>query len=219
MVSSARPETAPASGTLTATARAATGPLDNLTRACPERRPRAVRTTRPTLERAGVASNPERLQHALGLAYRYLDRRERTTEEVRRQLERQGVESAVAEDAIQTLGDEGYLDDARFARLFVHDKRELERWGSERIRQRLLARGIDREVIAVALVDGAGTEEPDQHSELERAVSVLSRRFPSAPRDRRERDRALGVLIRKGYDPELALDALRIHARGGGLDD
>ena len=52
-----------------------------------------------------------------------------------------------------------------------------------------------------------------EESELDRALALLRRRFPSPPRDRRERDRALGVLIRKGYDSELALDALAAHAR------
>ncbi len=33
------------------------------------------------------------------------------------------------------------------------------------------------------------------------------------PRERRDRDRALGMLIRKGYDSELALDALAAHVR------
>jgi hypothetical protein len=32
----------------------------------------------------------------------------------------------------------------------------------------------------------------------------------------RERDRALGMLVRKGYEPELARDALRRHA---GVDE
>ena len=40
---------------------------------------------------------------------------------------------------------------------------------------------------------------------------MLSRRFPKPPRDRRGRDRALGVLLRKGYDIDLALDALARH--------
>jgi SOS response regulatory protein OraA/RecX len=48
----------------------------------------------------------------------------------------------------------------------------------------------------------------DGGGELLRAVGVLVRRFGRAPVDRRERERALGVLLRKGYDSELALDAL-----------
>ena len=52
--------------------------------------------------------------------------------------------------------------------------------------------------------------------ELEQALELLRRRFPSPPRDRRDRDRALGVLLRKGYDSELALDALSAYARDAG---
>ncbi len=168
-----------------------------------------------------MPSDPELLQHALGLVYRYLSRRERTTDEVRRQLDRKGVVMAVADEAIEIVRAEGYLDDVRFARLFVQDKRELEQWGSERIRQGLLARGLDQETIEAALVDGQPRGERDQprgecdrpRGEVERALTLLRRRFPSPPQDRRERDRALGMLIRKGYEPELALDALGAYAR------
>jgi regulatory protein len=41
---------------------------------------------------------------------------------------------------------------------------------------------------------------------------LLARRFPAPPQTPRERDRALGVLVRKGYGLELAHDAVRRHA-------
>jgi regulatory protein len=146
----------------------------------------------------------------LELAYRYLNRRDRTEGEVRKLLAAKGVEDDAAQDAIETLREQGYVDDARYARLFAEDKRALEGWGTERIRGTLALRGIDRELIdAVVQADGGAG------SELERALEVLRRRFPSPPRERRDRDRALAVLLRKGYDTELALDALTAHARAG----
>ncbi len=148
------------------------------------------------------------LQRALGLAYHYLNRRERTVEEVRRHLQRQGVAAEHIGDTIEELRGNGYLDDARFVALFAQDKRELEEWGDDRIRRGLIERGIDRELIDAEL----GPAQPS--SELERALVLLRRRFPMPPRDRRERDRALGVLLRKGYECELALEALRMHAAG-----
>src|ERR1700737_1673635 len=105
----------------------------------------------------------------------------------------------------------GYLDDERFARLYAEDKRGLEQWGAERISQGLVARGIDRELIDEVVA------APGVETELERARALLERRFPVPPRDRRERDRALGLLLRRGYESELALDALR--AYGGGVED
>ena len=142
----------------------------------------------------------------LELAYRYLNRRDRTEGEVRRHLAGKGVEPDAAEDAIATLRDQGYLDDARYARLFAEDKRALEGWGTERIRGTLALRGIDRELIDAAVAADGGDE-------MERALEILRRRFPSPPRERRDRDRALAVLLRKGYDTELAMDALTAHAR------
>jgi regulatory protein len=154
------------------------------------------------------------LQRALELAYRYLTRRERTVHEVRTRLEAKGADAAVVDQAVAILAEQGAVDDARFARLFVQDKRELEDWGAERIRRGLLARGVDRELIAEALENGgeSGVDGATE-TELDRALELLRRRFSTAPRDRRERDRALGVLIRKGYDPELALDALAAYGR------
>ena len=153
----------------------------------------------------------EPVQEAIAAAYRYLNRRERTQAEVRAHLERAGVDAHDTERAIAALLEDGQLDDARFARLFVQDKRELDGWGSDRIRQALLTRGVDREVIAEALT------EQESGEEMERARELLRRRFPGGEWDRRERDRALGVLVRKGYDVELALDAIAAHARAESL--
>ncbi|HYZ81599.1 MAG TPA: RecX family transcriptional regulator [Solirubrobacteraceae bacterium] len=161
----------------------------------------------------------ERLQKALDLAYAYLNPRDRTVDEVRRRLQRGGVSEEVAEEALRRLADQGLIDDARFARLFVADKRRLEQWGVERLRRGLRERGIDRALAEEALAEGADDEgaagdadEPE--TELERALAVLRRRFPDPPQDRRDRNRALGMLLRKGYETELALDALSAHARG-----
>jgi regulatory protein len=161
-----------------------------------------------------VGGDGTELQRALELAYRYLNRRDRTVHEVRARLEAKGIEAAVVDEAVALLAEQGVLDDDRFARLFVQDKRELERWGAERIRRGLLARGIDRELIAEALLHPEETGDGDPpETELDRALGLLRGRFSTPPRDRRERDRALGVLIRKGYDPELALDALAAYGR------
>ncbi len=147
------------------------------------------------------------LDRALAIAYRHLNRRECTESEMRTRLERSGVELPDAEQAIAILLEQGSLDDTRFARLFAQDKRELEQWGSDRIRQALRTRGMASELIEDVL--GAADGEP----EIDRALELLRRRFPTPVGDRRERERALGMLLRKGYDSELALDAITAHAR------
>ncbi|MGH2914844.1 MAG: regulatory protein RecX [Solirubrobacteraceae bacterium] len=155
-----------------------------------------------------------RLEHALGLACADLNRRSHTVSEVALRLARNGVAEDVVQAAIESLVAANLLDDERFARAFVSDKRELGQWGSDRIRRGLLARGIAPELAAAALEQPVPAWGQEPQSELERALELLRRRFPTAPHDRRERERALGVLLRKGYDSELALDAMAAHRRG-----
>jgi regulatory protein len=161
-----------------------------------------------------LAARERALQKALDLSYAYINRRERTVAEVRSQLERKGVSEAGADAAVELLIEQHLLDDERFAQLFISDKRELERWGAERIRRGLSARGIDRELAERALAAGPDAIDGDPHDdELARALELLRTRFPDSPRERRDRDRALGMLLRKGYEHELAVDALDAHAR------
>jgi regulatory protein len=134
--------------------------------------------------------------------------------EVRGRLERAELAPDEIEAALAELIELGYLDDTRFARLFAQDKRELDGWGSGRISRALLERGIDRELVAetVATAEAGG-------SEIDRALALLRRRFPQPPRELRDRERALGVLVRKGYDSEVAYDALRAWHAGAVADD
>lgn len=150
---------------------------------------------------------------ALTLAMGYLNAAERTVEEVRRHLLRRGVEASAAEAALATLTEQGYLDDARYARIFIEDKRTLAQWGTDRIRRGLLTHGIERELAEQSLAAQHAPE--DEHA---RALELLRQRFPAPPQDPGGRRRALGVLIRKGFDSELALDTLADYARGSGLE-
>ena len=127
----------------------------------------------------------------------------------------------MVERSLDVLREQGCVDDARYARLLGQDKRELESWGHERIRRTLLARGVERELIDEALRTDAPSEPPGTAAppgELGRALQLLRRRFPSPPGTARERERALGVLLRKGYESEVALEALARHNRDSETD-
>jgi regulatory protein len=113
------------------------------------------------------------------------------------------VDEETALAAVAELRRQGAVDDGRYARNFVHDRRELDGWGSERIRERLEAVGVGGEAIEAALGDEGGA------GELEAAVALLRRRMPAPPTDDRDRARAFGLLVRKGYESELAYEAVR----------
>lgn len=147
-------------------------------------------------------------QRALDLGYQYLGQRDRTVAEMRRYLEGKRVDPATIDEAVAELGEHGYLDDARYARQFAEDRRKLDDWGAERIERKLLSVGIATNLVEAALA------ARDAAAELDAAVDLLHRRFREPPVGDRERNRALGILVRKGYDFELAHDAIRAFARG-----
>ena len=140
---------------------------------------------------------------ALDLAYRYLGQRDRTVAEMRRYLEGKRVDPAAITTTVAELREQGYLDDARYAHRFAEDRRALDDWGAERIERKLLAVGVDPDLVEAALAQQASEDE------LAAAVALLRRRFPTPPANDRERNRALGVLVRKGYECELAHEAVR----------
>lgn len=73
----------------------------------------------------------------------------------------------------------------------------------------LLERGVDGGLVAEALATvGAAFD-----SEQDRALALARRRFPVPSDDPRERERVLGMLIRKGYDSDSAYDAVRAWSR------
>jgi regulatory protein len=147
------------------------------------------------------------LEHALALAYRQLERRDRSEAQLRRHLAGRELPDATIDAAIAELARIGHVDDARFARVFAEDRRALDGWGRERIERALLAAGVDAELVAAAIgVRDAGEE-------LDAAVGLLRRRCREVPATERERERALGILVRKGYDLELAYDAVRAFER------
>jgi regulatory protein len=135
-----------------------------------------------------------------------LGQRERTTAELEAWLGERGhapAEIAAAIDRLTTIGE---LDDEAFARRYAEDKRELRGWGADRIREALASKGLDRATIDA----GLGGEPTDE--ELARAVALLERRGEPAV-DEPSRTRALGFLARRGYDSELAYEAVRAFER------
>ncbi len=151
-------------------------------------------------------ADPEvRLQHARDLAWAALNRREHTQAELVRVLERKRCAPHEIATVLDELVAGGFVDDAGYALRFAEDRRALDGWGAERIERRLRALGVDPELVAAAI--GAWSEAEERTA----ALALLRRRFPVPPSEPRERNRALGVLVRRGYELELAHDVLRRH--------
>ena len=131
-----------------------------------------------------------------------LSRKERTVGELTAWLAERGFDPSQVAPVVDRLVEAGALDDERFARRFAEDKRELRGWGPERIAEALAARGIEREQI------GAILAADDRAAQLDRAIDLLRGRGGEV-RDEPSRAGALAYLARRGYDTELAYEAVR----------
>ncbi len=143
-------------------------------------------------------------ERAFELALRALNRRERTSAQIRDWLEHRGFDAEVANAVVERLEDGGGLDDARFARLYAEDRRELDGWGEERIRAALTERGVASGLIEDALVC--------DESDAERALAQLLARGRALDDDA-TRGKALAFLVRRGYSAEVAYGAVRAAER------
>jgi len=122
-------------------------------------------------------------------------------------LERRGIEADCATDALDQVASSGYLDDADYAHRFAEDRRRLDHWGRERIARELRRRGVTDDLVDRAL------EHHGAENELEAACALLEQRMPAALDGDRARNRALGLLVRRGYEADVAYAAVRRHER------
>ena len=138
-------------------------------------------------------------------ALRALNARDHTEQEIRQVLFRRGCPGEAIERVVEDLIAEGLVDDRRYSDRYIEDRRELDNWGHVRIALELERRGVAPGVIEEALAaDGA--------DELGTALALLEARIAAIAGDR-DRDRAWRLLVRRGYEPELAYSAVREHEK------
>ena len=101
--------------------------------------------------------------------------REYCRNDIRRQLA--GLSPDKADSLLETLCQEGYVDDARYARAFARDKSALQAWGSLNIKLALQRKGIAAATIASAL------EEIDEEAAQARLEHVLGIKWKSLKRE------------------------------------
>ena len=92
---------------------------------------------------------------ARNAAFRFLAARPRSTEEVRRRLQRRHA-ADVVDRVISALTNQGFLDDAAYARQWREYRERSRPRGQSLLRHELLSRGISRDTAAAALDDFDG---------------------------------------------------------------
>jgi regulatory protein len=129
---------------------------------------------------------------------------------VQTRLQRFGYEPSVVEGVVGWLVELGYVDDARFARLYCQEK-TAGGWGRTRIEAELFRRGIRKALTAVIVEEGqeqGGTPVCDDGD----LAALVRRRFKleSTGDPAGARRRAHSFLARRGHGWERIERVLRL---------
>lgn len=129
-------------------------------------------------------------------ALRLLQRRLRSRAELDASLRRHGLTRSQITAVLADLERRGWIDDTRFARLWIEDRMTLRPRGPRALRAELRARGVAGDVIEAAVNDLISPQREDGAALVQAARRV--ERLRGLPRDVARR-RLVGWLQRRGF--------------------
>ena len=131
-------------------------------------------------------------KRAIKRAMHLLEQQERTEKQLRDKLQQNGYPSSCIEQAITYVKSYHYVDDYRYASVYIRYHQEKE--SRQKLTQKLMMRGIDREIISQAMEEEFMADEQTQIREL-----LLKRNFSPGKADEKERRKTAQFLMRKGF--------------------
>jgi len=125
-------------------------------------------------------------------------RQEKCTHDLVQKLKQWGFAQAEIDKIVGKLSSDGYVDDNRFARLYVREKSRINKWGPLKLRAMLASKGISKDIIDQAMNELSYAENPINLFDL------LNKKMPQVKAKNRFDLR--NKLIRFGASRGFALD-------------
>jgi len=153
-------------------------------------------------EQVLAARQADAVVRALDAAMGMLKHGPRTAYEIRERLRRKGFEPLSIDRAVGRLEEKAYLDDHALARDYAAARADSRGEGLHRIRQRLVRRGVGREIIEEVLAD---LESSVDWREIAREEAQKRwKKLSGSPGGHRRRKKLFDYLVRRGFDYTLA---------------
>lgn len=124
---------------------------------------------------------------------------EQCTADLRKKLTRWGLSASKSNAIIRRLEKDRFVDDARFARAYAHDKLFFSGWGAYKISQGLWAKGIPRGMVRDAL------DEIDREEYEHKAFEVLKAKTRSLERTRENMVKLMRFGASRGFEAALVV--------------
>ena len=154
----------------------------------------------PTPRERKTKSAAEALQSLMRLCARG----ERSTGDAMRLMRTWGVPEGERQAVVDRLVAQRFIDNSRYAELYVREKSRLSGWGARKIAMQLRTKGVEKEIIAEALATIDSDEQSDRLAEKLRRKM----RTTKAQSDYEMRGKLLRYALGLGYDYDDASTAL-----------
>ena len=132
----------------------------------------------------------------------YCDYQERCKKEIFTKLDTFELDDDDRDVIISFLKEEGFINDERYCRSFVKGKLNLKKWGVNKIKLALIAKGVDREVIDEVL------SEIDKNSYKEELVNLLKNKKINEDDPYKRKAKLIRYAVGKGYSLSMVMEVL-----------
>jgi regulatory protein len=168
----------------------------------PIRSPRQRRGIRPHQGR--ITSNG--VKKAKDYAFKLLSYRPRSVKEIEDRLKKKDYASKIIFEVVRNLKKLKFLNDKEFARMWVESRIKTRPMGRYRLKQELIQKGIDKDLIEKTLSNYREEEEIELAKEL--AQRKLKRSYQDLDEITTKR-RLYGFLQRRGFSYDTIQEAMK----------
>lgn len=141
-------------------------------------------------------------------------RSEHAVSDIMTKLQTWGLPTGIAREVIDRLVRDNFIDEARYARAFVHDKHAYNGWGRIKIAYQLRAKGIAQHLIDEAM------NNIDDIAYAQMLDKLLASKWREV--NAREPQLARAAMLRfaagRGYEPSMVYDAVDKVMKDGACD-
>jgi regulatory protein len=146
----------------------------------------------------------ELLSRAREYAFLLLKFRQRSCQEIRQRLRKKKFPEEVIKMTVAFLEERRFLDDQEFARAWL-SSRLKKPYGLRRIREELRMKGVSGPIIDELMSDGLG-----DYSEDKIVLMLARKKFAQLKKiePKKARQRVFAFLLRRGFGPDISVEAL-----------
>lgn len=141
------------------------------------------------------------------IAFSFLNYKPRTEKEIRKKLKEKKISETSIEKVITILKNLKYLDDSKYARMYLEEKLANNPKGKRVIAMKLAGKGINKEVIK-SVIDTEYNEDTETRKAKELLAKYLKKVRAKSEMDKKQK--CYRYLLSRGFDYEIVKEVCKV---------